>query len=124
FVFVILPMAILFLCCFFFSSRRRHTRCLSDWSSDVCSSDLFHGPIPEQHVCNDGPQNQSHPVLPVEVQPKTRKYKNIKERVGNRCRKDGPRAQSKPAENKTQYEAGEHSRSKPQHDANICRSKI
>src|SRR5262245_64229452 len=28
------------LCSFFFSSRRRHTRCLSDWSSDVCSSDL------------------------------------------------------------------------------------
>src|SRR5947199_7441054 len=26
---------------FFFSSRRRHTRCLSDWSSDVCSSDLI-----------------------------------------------------------------------------------
>src|SRR5215212_9373662 len=25
---------------FFFSSRRLHTRCLSDWSSDVCSSDL------------------------------------------------------------------------------------
>src|ERR1035438_3969948 len=25
------------------SSRRRHTRCLSDWSSDVCSSDLTHG---------------------------------------------------------------------------------
>src|ERR1035441_10881843 len=25
---------------FFFSSRGRHTRCLSDWSSDVCSSDL------------------------------------------------------------------------------------
>src|ERR1035438_3633006 len=25
----------------FFSSRRRHTRCLSDWSSDVCSSDLY-----------------------------------------------------------------------------------
>src|SRR5262245_40072118 len=22
------------------ASRRRHTRCLSDWSSDVCSSDL------------------------------------------------------------------------------------
>src|ERR1035441_903021 len=28
---------------FFFSSRRRHTRCLSDWSSDVCSSDLSSG---------------------------------------------------------------------------------
>src|SRR5438093_8589622 len=25
---------------FFFSSRRRHTRLVSDWSSDVCSSDL------------------------------------------------------------------------------------
>src|SRR5205809_6298513 len=28
------------LCFFFFSSRRRHTRCSRDWSSDVCSSDL------------------------------------------------------------------------------------
>src|SRR2546422_7432118 len=31
------------VCCsfsFFFSSRRRHTRCSRDWSSDVCSSDL------------------------------------------------------------------------------------
>src|SRR5256884_3403783 len=27
---------------FFFSSRRRHTRCSRDWSSDVCSSDLDH----------------------------------------------------------------------------------
>src|SRR5215813_2088200 len=26
---------------FFFSSRRRHTSCGRDWSSDVCSSDLF-----------------------------------------------------------------------------------
>src|SRR2546429_653210 len=28
---------------FFFSSRRRHTRCSRDWSSDVCSSDLIMG---------------------------------------------------------------------------------
>src|SRR5690606_40972330 len=27
--------------CFFFSSRRRHTRFSRDWSSDVCSSDLL-----------------------------------------------------------------------------------
>src|SRR5690606_40396467 len=27
--------------CFFFSSRRRHTRFSRDWSSDVCSSDLI-----------------------------------------------------------------------------------
>src|SRR5574341_768598 len=32
------------LICFFFSSRRRHTRLVGDWSSDVCSSDL----TPEQ----------------------------------------------------------------------------
>src|SRR5438034_8323836 len=29
---------------FFFSSRRRHTRSLCDWSSDVCSSDLVKTP--------------------------------------------------------------------------------
>src|SRR5688572_32450448 len=28
---------------FFFSSRRRHTRFDCDWSSDVCSSDLYAG---------------------------------------------------------------------------------
>src|SRR2546429_6543622 len=28
-------------CVCFFSSRRRHTRCSRDWSSDVCSSDLY-----------------------------------------------------------------------------------
>src|SRR5437762_12170966 len=31
----VLPFALLF----FFSSRRRHTRYIGDWSSDVCSSD-------------------------------------------------------------------------------------
>src|SRR6202043_4185732 len=29
------------VCFFVFSSRRRHTRCGRDWSSDVCSSDLL-----------------------------------------------------------------------------------
>src|SRR5437762_12012128 len=33
---------------FFFSSRRRHTRYIGDWSSDVCSSDLALLPGPEQ----------------------------------------------------------------------------
>src|SRR5215213_2019551 len=31
--------------CFFFSSRRRHTRLVSDWRSDVCSSDLSCGHV-------------------------------------------------------------------------------
>src|SRR5438046_10299025 len=30
---------------FFFSSIRRHTRLVSDWSSDVCSSDLSIDPV-------------------------------------------------------------------------------
>src|SRR5258706_8196140 len=36
---------------FFFSSRRRHTRLVSDWSSDVCSSDL-----PRHHAQGWAPQ--------------------------------------------------------------------
>src|SRR5699024_11268861 len=34
---------------FFFSSRRRHTRSKRDWSSDVCSSDLWYS-LPD-HLC-------------------------------------------------------------------------
>src|SRR2546422_6424574 len=36
---------------FFFSSRRRHTRCSRDWSSDVCSSDLA---APAREIFNLG----------------------------------------------------------------------
>src|SRR5262249_57942667 len=35
-----LCLHVTFFVFFFFSSRRRHTRLVSDWSSDVCSSDL------------------------------------------------------------------------------------
>src|SRR6266542_369118 len=46
---------------FFFSSRRRHTRCYRDWSSDVCSSDLRRGPrTTARSRPSDGP-----PVLAV-----------------------------------------------------------
>src|SRR6266436_1185889 len=38
---------------FFFSSRRRHTRCSRDWSSDVCSSDLI--PPPHDRADQPGP---------------------------------------------------------------------
>src|SRR6266480_2467790 len=46
------------MCLFFFSSRRRHTRLTCDWSSDVCSSDLWVGaeikrdyvPLVREHV--------------------------------------------------------------------------
>src|SRR5258706_4215758 len=38
----LLKLVVSWLLVFFFSSRRRHTRLVSDWSSDVCSSDLDH----------------------------------------------------------------------------------
>src|SRR5690554_5073860 len=46
---------------FFFSSRRRHTRCGRDWSSDVCSSDLI-GRI--SLVCSRGVSRKSSLILP------------------------------------------------------------
>src|SRR5262245_64826743 len=49
--FCCLCVCLLFLFFFFFSSRRRHTRCLSDWSSDVCSSDL---PSPALRLGDEG----------------------------------------------------------------------
>src|SRR5690554_3351740 len=39
---------------FFFSSRRRHTRCGRDWSSDVCSSDLTLEALAHQVVIEKG----------------------------------------------------------------------
>ena len=39
-IIIIIFLLLLLLFFFFFSSRRRHTRLVSDWSSDVCSSDL------------------------------------------------------------------------------------
>src|SRR5262249_60076450 len=38
---IVLFLSFFVVCFFFFSSRRRHTRLVSDWSSDVCSSDLL-----------------------------------------------------------------------------------
>src|SRR6476659_3849922 len=63
---------------FFFSSRRRHTRCLSDWSSDVCSSDLLAFNLEEddvgaalfgewQHVSEGEPVRRSGRVASVPV---------------------------------------------------------
>ena len=44
---------------FFFSSRRRNTRYASDWSSDVCSSDL---PVPGAHPDQAGAYERTGPL--------------------------------------------------------------
>src|SRR3989304_9248056 len=44
----------------FFSSRRRHTRCSRDWSSDVCSSDL---PAGDRKGADEG----KHKCLPAKI---------------------------------------------------------
>src|SRR5256884_2887906 len=48
---------------FFFSSRRRHTRCSRDWSSDVCSSDLV-GQRGTAHIEN-GEKIRGKDALPI-----------------------------------------------------------
>src|SRR5256885_12285418 len=48
--------------CFFFSSRRRHTRLQGDWSSDVCSSDLQgRGDLPGGNGDGEVPRRASGP---------------------------------------------------------------
>src|SRR5437870_13788963 len=51
---------------FFFSSRRRHTRWPRDWSSDVCSSDLFWGAAGSFLVPDpaDAQEQQAHSADP------------------------------------------------------------
>src|SRR5256884_5885825 len=46
---------------FFFSSRRRHTRCSRDWSSDVCSSDLLRRQ--RRHFPAHAPSRDPHSTL-------------------------------------------------------------
>src|SRR5262245_66301237 len=66
---------------FFFSSRRRHTSCLSDWSSDVCSSDLViaHGKravMDPQVICRMLPARDGRIEL----------ARSEERRVGKECR--------------------------------------
>src|SRR2546426_7521585 len=50
---------------FFFSSRRRHTRLQGDWSSDVCSSDLFSTAI--YYLLRAGERSALHRIKSDEV---------------------------------------------------------
>src|SRR5256884_7359676 len=88
--------------CFFFSSRRRHTRCSRDWSSDVCSSDLLasslHGTPatsarnvmehPEQEVATglQTPETAAEPQAPPAPRPQAPSGRSEERRVGKECR--------------------------------------
>src|SRR5438093_3294206 len=52
---------------FFFSSRRRHTRLVSDWSSDVCSSDLSPEPTLDLYDTRWVIHTQSQERPPVKI---------------------------------------------------------
>src|SRR5688572_32474212 len=78
---------------FFFSSRRRHTRFDCDWSSDVCSSDLFrftvqnHEPAPEPRDYSDVQLLRLFRPLHNEAKPRGRILARSEERrVGKECR--------------------------------------
>src|SRR5205814_3991667 len=66
----------------FFSSRRRHTRCLSDWSSDVCSSDLTFSVNDSPLAGRDGGKVTSR-VIAARLH---REARSEERRVGKECR--------------------------------------
>src|SRR5262245_66177029 len=85
--------------CFFFSSRRRHTRCLSDWSSDVCSSDL-------EHIRGEGAEAAALTygftmVVTAVMFNLTWFYRSEERRVGKECRSRWARQHSKNKHKKT-----------------------
>src|SRR5688572_31575660 len=87
---------------FFFSSRRRHTRFDCDWSSDVCSSDLFGLPTREAispvQVCNIlgevgayGVNFHDNDLIPIDASPSgaeqiKKEFQIGRARVGKECR--------------------------------------
>src|SRR5438034_11577232 len=77
-------MRFILLWYFFFSSRRRHTRSLCDWSSDVCSSDLtvkLPPPIPVSPTASA----ITNPIRSCVI-PHAPKKRSEERRVGKECR--------------------------------------
>src|SRR5256884_3573935 len=61
-----MAQSVLFLF-FFFSSRRRHTRCSRDWSSDVCSSDLLVGWVAYRQLPVSALPQVDYPTIQVQT---------------------------------------------------------
>src|SRR5207245_6289595 len=81
---------------FFFSSRRRHTRCYRDWSSDVCSSDLI---VTEQRTIGsianliNYSYNLDDSIASVTYPHASGQTRSEERRVGKESRAQGPRRQ-------------------------------
>src|SRR5260221_6588246 len=74
---------------FFFASRRRHTRSLCDWSSDVCSSDLdsIIGLMPIED--ERGPKRRTNVFVQGRAEPiiaSRTEQRSEERRVGKECR--------------------------------------
>src|SRR5205807_7335002 len=90
-VFFYLFIYFFFFFFFFFSSRRRHTRLQGDWSSDVCSSDLF-----RDIFCKKCRENPGRSVIPdlrfnpcwdsLRRDKRFDKIRSEERRVGKECR--------------------------------------
>src|SRR5437764_15345678 len=82
---------------FFFSSRRRHTRYIGDWSSDVCSSDLRRENekgadcTPESQVSGGRTGWSSESPTPTATGRGRRpsRWRSEERRVGKECRRRG-----------------------------------
>src|SRR5690349_24624177 len=74
--------------CFFFSSRRRHTRSLRDWSSDVCSSDLCSEAWPTTTTrCCGSSSREAATTCPTSERPEIScRTRSEERRVGKECR--------------------------------------
>src|SRR2546422_1313004 len=78
---------------FFFSSRRRHTRCSRDWSSDVCSSDLTAN---RTHVSSGSPTiTNRHSAAPVTETTHTNGTRNGRGRSRSRSEEHTSELQSR-----------------------------
>src|SRR5438093_3411054 len=98
------------LCFFFFSSRRRHTRLVSDWSSDVWSSDLSAPPLQQRRRCS-----------PAAVVRSTRL------RVTMRCEASALRPRSRSSSHLCRYSPRLHERRPRSEERRVgkeCRSRV
>src|SRR5438034_10861108 len=95
---------------FFFSSRRRHTRSLCDWSSDVCSSDLPQAAAEAPRHPPRAPEEDDADGGAAHGRVRALRLRSEERRVGKECRsrwspyhekKKGESLESKSCQNET-----------------------